>query len=1711
MFSKIILISLFLLISFIHLESSEFRVNEYCEGVQTHSATAMDDDGNFIIAWNSVEQDGSGLGIFARRFDKSGNPIVDEFQVNTTTGGDQRDPSIGMNGNGRFVITWMSGDSSNYDIYAQLYDENGIALGKEFKVNSYTDSIQSGNSAAMDGSGNFLIAWFGFGQNEGYSYDIYAQKYDRDGNPIGDNFKVNTIDYGIQSEVTVSTNNSGNYLISWSSCEDNSAISTVIYARRYDKNGEPLGDQFRVNQNTQIFQLGSFSTIDREGNFAIIWLRDKSGNSGKDICCRRYDKYGTPLCEEFIVNFYTVFNHYLNIASDDLGNFIVTWENGKNSHGWDLYARKFNREGEPEGTEFKVNSNVFQYNRRPNIAMRTPENFVITWYCFNQEGSEDIYAKLYGDSFPLSSPWPMFLHDAKHTGRSPFKGPDTPELKWMYYVDTQFPNFCQPIIGNDGSIYWGSSDEVFYAFNHDGTLKWTFTNWERIFYSSPSIGLDGTIYTGINEYFYAFNPEGISLWSKDYGKGLSVSSTIDADGTIYSPTTSNFCAFNPDGSLKWSYKPEYAPPNIRFVSSPAIGDDGTIYVGINSDLVALSPDGTLKWSLCIGISMESSPSIGNDGTIYSASDVRDLFAVDPKGTIKWSYPIGEQFSKTPPTISQTGTIYMGSLYNKLYALNPDGTLKWTYSTGVGNGWVKAPIIDSNDILYFTRAGTIFALYPDSTLKWYYIHDHFIEQLSMDCDGTIYASASNGLLAIGSSDGTNPTPTSTPEITNSPIYNICYVDANEGSDLDGDGSREKPWKTITYALTNYDGTEEFPYLINIAPGNYDLINGEIFPLNLESHLILSGSGNTDTILDADGSDESVLSANSVENILLKNLCVTKGTGTFNWGWFKGGGLYSAMSKIDIEDCHFYSNDCYDTGGGIYAFKSVIDILNTEFSYNISHLGAGLQCIDQSRINIDNCYFHDNYSDYDGGGLRCEYSLIGIHDSVFENNYANGKGGAVVAWNYSDPELINCLFVNNANSSKIGQGGALYFDHGTNSVIENCTLADNISYDGGGVKSHVKSVATIKDSIIWNNQGGAISGTVNITFSDVEGGYAGEGNFDQAPLFVSDTDRYYYLSQIASGQNEESPCVDAGSDTAKMCKLDNMTTRTDGIFDSDIVDLGYHYFPKENPIPTVTITQTMTSSVTPTPTKTFTQTDTPSVTPTPTVTATQTITSTLTPTITEIETDTPQPTDTPTPTKSLTLTLSPTSTATNTITSTPTESETYEDTLTPTVTQTPSLTQTPTITETSILTPTPTITPSERVAIFGLGLNAEYAGEWEDTFVDENNPRTNFGKEESLYLSNYDGHRKYTHIRVNIDLLPDDAEILDAKLYFYVTGNENEEPIDIATYALEGLAGSNWSETGDTFDMYNKDVLDGNWTHNEGGSMDKSSETIASNNWQSGIGWKVIEFNNYGLNYLGSKSNEGVCNLFTCILPDSSRSETYAQEIASSENSDGALPPYLKIVYRSGSTFEQSLKITSPDDFYNNTILLSWTPINNASYYQLDFMIKGQVYSFDVYQHWLRIIAKDDDEWERFSSLGTIFYRVMAFDSSGNLIKGPTENSNFTCYTEQNQETKISIENSLNDDSIQDYLYITNPPEFYYNTIILSWTPITGADHYKIEYKSMGETFSVDLNENWMRLVSPDLETWNLFTSFTGLKYRVSAIDMEGIVIDGPTGWSNFNCY
>ncbi len=190
-----------------------------------------------------------------------------------------------------------------------------------------------------------------------------------------------------------------------------------------------------------------------------------------------------------------------------------------------------------------------------------------------------------------------------------------------------------------------------------------------------------------------------------------------------------------------------------------------------------------------------------------------------------------------------------------------------------------------------------------------------------------------------------------------------------------------------------------------------------------------------------------------------------------------------------------------------------------------------------------------------------SSLVIESCVFRKNVAD-RGGGGLRFDASDSLIANSLFVQN-----IGQNaGAIRFDNG-NMTLKHCTIADNTlaGETGGGIYSGGGDSLTITNSIFWGDDVDEIYiepedyFEPNITYTDIQGGWAGVGNIDADPMFVRGVFHDYYLSHTAAGQPANSPCIEAGSDTAENLGLNELTTRNDSEPDVGTVDMGHHAPP------------------------------------------------------------------------------------------------------------------------------------------------------------------------------------------------------------------------------------------------------------------------------------------------------------------------------------------------------------------------------------------------------------------------------------------------------------------------------------------------------------------------------------------------------------------------
>lgn len=392
-------------------KGSEFRVNTYTEGDQYGASIVSLDDGAFVVIWTSRGQDGSGEGIYGQVYGVDLSAVGDEFRVNTYTAGYQGGASIARLVDGGFVVAWSSfgQDGSDYGVYSQIYSDEGVPIGSEFRVNTYTQGNQFDPIICSLDNGAFVVVWTSWGQ-DGSAYGVYGQVFSGDGTRISDEFRVNTFSAGNQYLPSITSLIHGGFVVTWGSqAQDGSGYG--VYGQVYRSDGAAIGSEFRVNTYTFGDQNEPSVTRLENGGFVVAWYSLGQDGSGYGVYGQVYNSDGNRIGGEFRVNTYTHDWQYLpSVASLVNGGFVVTWQSGGiwSSLGQDgsesgVYGQVYSGDGSPVGGEFRVNTHTEDRQSFPSVASLADGGFVVTWQSNEQDGSYGgIYGQVYGgDGSPV--------------------------------------------------------------------------------------------------------------------------------------------------------------------------------------------------------------------------------------------------------------------------------------------------------------------------------------------------------------------------------------------------------------------------------------------------------------------------------------------------------------------------------------------------------------------------------------------------------------------------------------------------------------------------------------------------------------------------------------------------------------------------------------------------------------------------------------------------------------------------------------------------------------------------------------------------------------------------------------------------------------------------------------------------------------------------------------------------------------------------------------------------------------------------------------------------------------------------------------------------------------------------------------------------------------------------------------------------------------
>ncbi len=225
--------------------------------------------------------------------------------------------------------------------------------------------------------------------------------------------------------------------------------------------------------------------------------------------------------------------------------------------------------------------------------------------------------------------------------------------------------------------------------------------------------------------------------------------------------------------------------------------------------------------------------------------------------------------------------------------------------------------------------------------------------------------------------------------------------------------------------------------------------------------------------------------------------------------------------------------------IYCENSSSIIMNNVFtngSVGNGYVLAGYILSKNSNLTIKNNQIENGYI---GFAEPSGYIVSVNSEDIIESNIIinTSMGYCWVCAAISILDGSNCIIRNNLIAQAYGDGyGAVVasesqFVSNNNTFVSNSVGYANLSSDG-----------TVSNDIIFGTSNPVYvdeNSSIEVTYSDIEGGWAGEGNIDANPLFVSPDNSDYHLQS-------DSPCIDAGDP--------NFPNDPD----DTIIDMGAYYY-------------------------------------------------------------------------------------------------------------------------------------------------------------------------------------------------------------------------------------------------------------------------------------------------------------------------------------------------------------------------------------------------------------------------------------------------------------------------------------------------------------------------------------------------------------------------
>lgn len=321
-------------------------------------------------------------------------PSGGEYRILSSITGDQLLPQLSFNATGGYLVTQDNSiDGSGLGIRGRRFSSDLSGDRFTFQVNSNGKADQQNARVAVQGDGGAVFVWE---SSEATGHRVYIRFMDPTKIFRSTDVPVSTLVIGSQSTPAVAVLTDGTVVAVWSELNRDGSMQG-IFGQRFSGTGSRIGESFQINQVSALNQRNPVIAPLSNGNFVVAWVSEEARTADSiDVYARVFDRNAQPQNSEFRLNEgeNICANPYLAATS---GGFRAAWSSRAlkvDLNSWDVATRSFGLTGAAQGPTEIANTTTKGDQFSPRVSSIGNRDMIV-WTSYGQDGADEgVYARV---------------------------------------------------------------------------------------------------------------------------------------------------------------------------------------------------------------------------------------------------------------------------------------------------------------------------------------------------------------------------------------------------------------------------------------------------------------------------------------------------------------------------------------------------------------------------------------------------------------------------------------------------------------------------------------------------------------------------------------------------------------------------------------------------------------------------------------------------------------------------------------------------------------------------------------------------------------------------------------------------------------------------------------------------------------------------------------------------------------------------------------------------------------------------------------------------------------------------------------------------------------------------------------------------------------------------------------------------------------------